>query len=185
MGNSAVLIAFQFDAFLGSSSGWLVAGTPLLQLVITLGIFLLGYRFTIRTNVRTAIGEVPPLSLEERSITPVVNSVRWRPWPLASRTTLKFIVYENGNEQRPVNARDFGRALSLQSMTGTELQGVLKSHLGSDYDLPPIEGVNSYRSGINLPCRTSKPDDLQNVATAFLGYCGAYRERRAEEESAG
>ena len=130
---------------------------PLVQLIlaiVTLAltgmIFVLGYRFTVRASIRAAIGEIPPLSLEEYSVTPVVNSVKWR--PCRGQTTLKFLFYEHDDGQHPANAEKFGPMRALEKMSGAELQRGLESRLGRDYGVSSVKEANLYRSGINIPC---------------------------------
>jgi hypothetical protein len=163
--------------------------------LLVLTIAVVSYRYTVRTNVRSAISEIPPLVLGKYTLTPTADGVRWRPsrarrfgdwW--SPRTSLQIVVYEHdGDQRRPADAEEFGQEFELHEQDENEVQQTLEGLLGVEYNLDEayIEGVYLHGSGINVSCHTNRPDQLQNVTKAILRYYGGAsddQDSRAESE---
>lgn len=171
--------------------------TSYLQIIVAIGVFLFAYRYTIRMNLRSSVSEIPPLKTESYVITPVVNSVRWRPHlpyierlypkmlkiPIISwfvpRSSIKFVIHEHDSDtQQPMEVADeIHQALqtpvgdSLDKVSGENLQDRFSDRLGDDYGFPQLQPLQLHKSSINLSCLSNKPDKVQNMARGFLHYC--------------
>lgn len=160
----------------------------ILTLVVGSGIAIFAYSYTVRAGVRNAVNGVQAIEFDSYRVTPSVDSVRWRS---PEQSTLKFVVHDIEEGRTPIDVERFVQEVGLQEVHGEvhrkTLQRELEECLGEDYDLEPagIKEVNIYRSGINIPCRTAKPDLLQSVARAYRYYCVQTYQNQKEERELG
>lgn len=76
---------------------------------------VISYRYTVRSNIRGAIGEIDPLYRSGVKVKPTMYAAHWRPQPIAHWfprwTVVRFYAYECGGtseeSRRPLNGIEF------------------------------------------------------------------------------
>lgn len=170
------------------------------QLFVTVILFLFAYAYTLKTNIRSAIGEIPPIKTEKYIIAPVVSGVKWRPvlpndnlqrlllfilqifgQRGGKRTVLNFIVYDRQKDMKvPVPPTEVVEALekekideNLSDVSRQTAKKIFEEQIGSEFDLDLFirEPMKDRKTGIKIRLETTSPDKIQNITIAFLYIC--------------